>query len=577
MSLIVGSYGAVEWFDDPVNTTDPRAAIILTFISGFIVLAMGIFKLGFLVNYVSHAVICGFTCAASIIIAFSQMKKLLGLKNIGRHFYEAIIDVPRNLKHTKWQDLVIGLVCMVVLKSLELIKRNYTSPIESDSKIKAALRKTLWFVCTARNAVIIGIALGIGAGVDPNVTHQPFTLTGELKPGLPKPMLPEFSGDYWVPEDVKIALETVPEAGHHRKRREEATNDPASDISALNGTEEEKEYERCGPEVEGCVLMHVPASMMIGKLMSGIFIVAIMGYVESIAIAKAFARKNNYKIDPGQELYAIGVASVFASFFHSYPITGSFSRTAVNAASGVQTPAGGIVTGAIVLIATQYLTPIFKYVPSAALASVIMLSAISMFDTDGVKHAYHVNKMDLVPLFVTFLVCFYEIAIGIAAGLFVSIAIVLYPHARPKLEKDNVDGGKGCIIKLDRGFDFPGAEYLEDTLIAAATYGGYKWMVCDLSKISHLDLGAVDAIHTASQQCIRKNVCLRIVLPQEDLHKKLIAGGVERETISLTLGSALVQVGKQTGTMDNDTRRRSRTSESEGKAVLNNTNEQSQV
>jgi hypothetical protein len=76
--------------------------------------------------------------------------------------------------------------------------------------------------------------------------------------------------------------------------------------------------------------------------------------------------------------------------------------------------------------------------------------------------------------------------------------------------------------------------------------GGYKWMVCDLSKISHLDLGAVDAIHTASQQCIRKNVCLRIVLPQEDLHKKLIAGGVERETISLTLGSALVQVGKQT-------------------------------
>ena len=76
--------------------------------------------------------------------------------------------------------------------------------------------------------------------------------------------------------------------------------------------------------------------------------------------------------------------------------------------------------------------------------------------------------------------------------------------------------------------------------------GGYKWIVCDLSKISHLDLGAVDALHTAAQQCKRKNVCLRIVLPQEDLHKKLIAGGVDRETMSLTLGSALVQVGKQT-------------------------------
>jgi len=69
---------------------------------------MGIFKLGFLVNYVSHAVICGFTCAASIIIAFSQMKKLLGLKNIGRHFYEAIIDVPRKgliLNEDKWMRI----------------------------------------------------------------------------------------------------------------------------------------------------------------------------------------------------------------------------------------------------------------------------------------------------------------------------------------------------------------------------------------------------------------------------------------------------------------------------------------
>ena len=54
-----------------------------------------------------------------------------------------------------------------------------------------------------------------------------------------------------------------------------------------------------------------------------------------------------------------------------------------------------------------------------------------------------------------------------------SLAIVLYPHARPKLEKDNVDGGKGCIIKLDRGFDFPGAEYLEDCLVHSATYGEY--------------------------------------------------------------------------------------------------------
>lgn len=136
-----------------------------------------------------------------------------------------------------------------------------------------------------------------------------------------------------------------------------------------------------------------------------------MGYVESIAIAKGFGRKNNYKVDPDQELVAIGVANLGSAFFLSYPVTGSFSRTAVNAQSGVATPGGGIVTGVLVLIATQFLTPLFEFIPAAALAAVIMLAAISMFDSDGIKHAYKVNRMDLVPLIATFLVCFYEIAV----------------------------------------------------------------------------------------------------------------------------------------------------------------------
>ena len=101
---------------------------------------------------------------------------------------------------------------------------------------------------------------------------------------------------------------------------------------------------------------------------------------------------------------------------NSYPVTGSFSRTAVNAQSGVQTPAGGVVTGLLVVIATQFLTPLFTYIPTAALAGVIMLAAISMFDTDGVKHAWRVNKMDLFPLVVAFLICFYEIAVSRLTG-----------------------------------------------------------------------------------------------------------------------------------------------------------------
>lgn len=68
----------------------------------------------------------------------------------------------------------------------------------------------------------------------------------------------------------------------------------------------------------------------------------LIGFLESIAIAKAFARKNRYKVDASQELVALGIANCLSSFVSSYPVTGSFSRTAVNAQSGVATPAGGI-------------------------------------------------------------------------------------------------------------------------------------------------------------------------------------------------------------------------------------------
>ena len=132
------------------------------------------------------------------------------------------------------------------------------------------------------------------------------------------------------------------------------------------------------------------------------------------------------------------------------------------------------------------------------------------------------------------------------------MAIVLYPHARPNVEIDTCDQGKGCIIKMDRGFDFPGAEYLEDLLISSATYGNYNWIICDLSKISHLDLGGVDSLYTAVNHCYKKEVAFRVVIPDENLHSKLIAAGHNdeeqarlKETISLTMGSALVQVGKR--------------------------------
>ena len=80
---------------------------------------------------------------------------------------------------------------------------------------------------------------------------------------------------------------------------------------------------------------------MLGKYGSGLVVVPLIAFLESIAIGKAFSRINGYKIIPTQELIALGVANIMSSFVSSFPVTGSFSRTAVNSQSGVQTPAAG--------------------------------------------------------------------------------------------------------------------------------------------------------------------------------------------------------------------------------------------
>ena len=80
---------------------------------------------------------------------------------------------------------------------------------------------------------------------------------------------------------------------------------------------------------------------MISNIGPGFIVIPIIGFVENIAIAQAFGRKNHYEVDATQELISLGVANIANSFFSGYPITGSFSRTAVNAMSGVATQLGG--------------------------------------------------------------------------------------------------------------------------------------------------------------------------------------------------------------------------------------------
>uniref|UniRef100_A0A8D1WI14 SLC26A/SulP transporter domain-containing protein n=1 Tax=Sus scrofa TaxID=9823 RepID=A0A8D1WI14_PIG len=389
---------------------EPAYAVLLAFLSGCIQLGMGFLRLGFLLDFISCPVIKGFTSAAAITIGFGQIKNLLGLQHIPRQFFLQVYQTFHNIGETRVGDAVLGLVCMVLLLVLKLM-RDHVPPVHPEMPPGVRLSHGLvWTATTARNALVVSFAALVAYSFE--VTgYQPFVLTGKTPEGLPDPSIPPFS------------------------------------VATTNGT--------------------ISFTQMVQGMGAGLAVVPLMGLLESIAVAKSFASQNNYRVDANQELLAIGLTNILGSLFSSYPVTGSFGRTAVNAQSGVCTPAGGLMTGerALVLLSLDYLTSLFYYIPKSALAAVIIMAVAPLFDTKILGTLWRVKRLDLLPLCVTFLLCFWEVQYGILAGTLVSVMILLHSVARPKIQ---VSEGPVLILQPSSGLHFPAIETLREMVLSRA-------------------------------------------------------------------------------------------------------------
>ncbi|MDZ7692293.1 MAG: SulP family inorganic anion transporter [Balneolaceae bacterium] len=168
------------------------------------------------------------------------------------------------------------------------------------------------------------------------------------------------------------------------------------------------------------------------QLLPTILVISLVGYMESIAVAKAIATKHGYKVDPNQELVGLGLANIGGAFFQSYPTTGGFSRTAVNNQAGARTGMASIISAAIIALTVLFLTPLFYYLPMAVLASIIMVAVAGLFDTEEMKYLWKTDRKDLAMLATTFAA---TLALGIEEGILVgvvlSLVVVIYSSTRP--------------------------------------------------------------------------------------------------------------------------------------------------
>eukprot|EP00055_Hartaetosiga_balthica_P014795 m.83420 g.83420 ORF g.83420 m.83420 type:complete len:664 (-) comp8689_c0_seq1:228-2219(-) len=481
---------------DQINgKTIPEHAIFLTFMAGLIQLAMGIFRLGFIVDFIAYPVISGFTSAAAITIGFGQVKNLLGLQGVRRPFIEAVHDTFYNIGDTIIADLLLGFVCLVCIFLLKRLKEKYETS-------KSVLGKTLWLIGTARNALIVALAaIFVYALLNTNKT----------------------SACVKDPTHINRWCFNI--------------------VGSINST-----FPKVAPPSLSKNTIHN------GKLMKGAVVIALIGYLESIAIGKAFARQNRYEIDTSQELVAIGSGNIVSSFFQSYPITGSFSRTAVNAASGVSTPLGGATTGIIVILALEFLTGLFKYIPKAALASIIIASVANMIKYKVPISIFRVSLEDILPFFVSFfgsLLIGIEEGVGIAVG--VNVLYVLYFSARPgnKLlapssisDDGSVNFNDGfhdvkyanglatrmpggiMILQIGSNLLFPGASNLAQTMLDLQTESKCPAIVLDCRKANYVDFTGMLKLQDATHELGKRNTKVVLAGANENFQKRATRAGL---------------------------------------------------
>ncbi|XP_077260063.1 sodium-independent sulfate anion transporter isoform X3 [Temnothorax americanus] len=329
----------------------PEYAVLLCFLSGCITILLGILRLGFLIEFISIPVVSGFTSAASVIIACSQIKSLLGLNIHGESFVEIWTGLVQHVADTKIPDLILSCCCILTLLGLKHLKDREVAGTK--------LKKFLWTIGTARNALVV-VLCAVASYIFETHGGAPYVLTGHIDAGLPTVEPPPFS------RTVGNQTETFID--------------------------------------------------MAKKFKFGILVIPFISIIGNVAIAKAFS--HGMPLDATQEMLTLGLCNLVGSFFQSMPVTGSFSRSAVNNASGVRTPLGGIYTGILVILSLSLLTPYFYYIPKATLSSVIISAVIFMVEIGMILPIWKCNKRDLIPAFVTFLACLF---VGVELGILIDL------------------------------------------------------------------------------------------------------------------------------------------------------------
>ncbi len=422
----------------PAGTPEYWAvAITLAFLSGLLLLSMGLLRLGFLANFLSHPVISGFISASGILIAASQLKTLMGVSAEGHNFLDLSLSLMSQLGQVHVLTLAIGAATVAFLFWVRsglkpLLQRLGMKPRAADVVAKTG------------PVAAIAVTTLLTWALDWQV--QGVKIVGAVPQGLPPFTLPLWDLGLWQ-------------------------------------------------------ALLVPA-----------LLISVVGFVESVSVGQTLAAKRRQRIEPDQELVALGASNLGAAFTGGFPVTGGFARSVVNFDAGAQTPAAGVFTAAGITLASLFLTPALYYLPQATLAATIVVAVLSLVDFSILHKTWRYAKSDFLAVLATLVA---TLTVGVEAGLVVgvalSLALYLYRTSRPHMAEVGLVAGtehfrnvqrhtvvvspRVLSLRVDESLYFANSRALEDRINnAVASRPALEHVVLQCSAINDIDASALESL-----------------------------------------------------------------------------------
>ena len=415
-----------------------QVAITLAFLSGGMLLLMGLLRLGFLANFLSHPVISGFISASGLLIAASQMKTILGVQVEGHNFVELLMGLLAQFGQVHALTALLGALTVAFLFWV----RTGLKPL----LVRAGLSDKLagmW----AKAGPVAAIALSTLLAWLLDWQGQGMKLVGTVPSGLPPLTLP-----LW---DLALWRELL-----------------------------------------------VPAAL-----------ISVVGFVESVSVGQTLAAKRRQRIEPDQELVALGASNLSAAFTGGFPVTGGFARSVVNFDAGAVTPAAGVYTAVGITLASLFLTPTLYYLPQATLAATIIVAVLSLVDLPIFRSTWVFSKLDFSALSATFLA---TLVVGVESGLVIgvvlSLGLFLFRASRPHIATVGLMPGtehfrnvsrhpvrvsaRLVCLRVDASMFFANARAIEDRINAeVASRPALEHVLLQCSAVNDIDASALESLH----------------------------------------------------------------------------------